>query len=131
MEAGGSPGRVPTRELIVSKQWKKLSSDGYLNLIQVDDGARIIETISNQQATEETFLVSDGNPPVRRAYYEFIAEYFGVSQIPWERSDVELGNVRGSNNKRVSNKKLVERFKITFEFPDYKTGLLHALGTVT
>ena len=125
------PGRVPTRDLIVSRQWKKLSSDGYLNLIQVDDGARIIETISNQQPVNETFLVSDGNPPLRRDYYKFIAEYFGVNEIPWEQSDVGLENVRGGNNKRISNKKLVGQFGITFEFPDYQTGLLHALGAVT
>jgi nucleoside-diphosphate-sugar epimerase len=125
------PCRVPTRELIVSKQWKKLSSDGYLNLIQVDDGAQIVETISNRPPTGETFLVSDGNPPLRRDYYEFIAQHFGVSQIPWEQSDVDLKNVRGGSNKRILNKKLVERFEITFEFPNYQTGLAHALDTVT
>ena len=37
------PDRVPTRQLIESRQWTKLAYQGHLNLIHVDDGARIIE----------------------------------------------------------------------------------------
>lgn len=121
------PGRVPTRETIELKQWKKLSAKGYLNLIHVDDGARIIEEISNQQPTGETFIVSDGRPPLRQSYYEFIAQHFGMNEIPWEQSETTAENSRSGSNKRVSNQKLVDRFGIEFKYGDYKAGLSQAL----
>jgi nucleoside-diphosphate-sugar epimerase len=121
------PGRVPTRQLIESKQWKRLSANGYLNLIYVDDGARIIDQISNQPPTGETFIVSDGHPPLRRDYYEFIANHFGLSEIPWEQSEATPENSRSGSDKRVSNQKLVDRFNVEFEFSDYKAGLSQVL----
>lgn len=121
------PGRVPTRQLIESKQWKKLSANGYLNLIYVDDGARIIDQISNLPPTGETFIVSDGHPPLRRDYYEFIANHFGLSEIPWEQAEATPENSRSGSDKRVSNQKLVDRFNVDFEFSDYKAGLSQAL----
>ena len=120
------PGRVPTRQLIESKQWKKLSAVGYLNLIHVDDGARIIEQVSNQPPSGETFIVSDGQPPLRRDYYEFIANHFGLSEIPWGQSETRSENSRSGSSKRVSNQKLVDRFHAEFAFSDYKAGLSHA-----
>ena len=122
------PGRVPTRQLIESKQWNKLSASGFLNLIHVDDGARIIEQISNRPPTGETFNVSDGHPPLRRDYYTFIANHFGLNEIPWERSDATPANSRSKSDKRVSNQKLINTFDVEFEFGDYKAGLLQSLN---
>jgi len=76
------PDRVPTRNLIQSKDWKKLSAAGYLNLIQVDDGAKIVTIVAQTEPSGETFVVSDGQPPLRKQYYEFIARQFGVAEIP-------------------------------------------------
>ena len=121
------PGRVPTRNLIQSGSWKKLSAAGYLNLIHVDDGARIVTLLADQPPTGETFLVSDGQPSLRKEYYEFIAGQFGVDEIPWEESKVKPEESRSESSKRVSNRKLMERFEFQFEFPDYRSGLKNAL----
>lgn len=121
------PGRVPTGALIVSKQWKKLSAKGYLNLIHVNDGARIIELISNQKPAGETYLVSDGNPPLRREYYDHVAKLFGVTEIPWEAAEILPESSRSGSNKRIANNKLLERFKIELEHPNFVSGLKQAL----
>ncbi len=121
------PDRVPTRQLIESKQWKKLADQGYLNLIHVDDGARIIEEISNQPPSGETFIVSDGRPPLRRDYYQFIAHHFGLPDIPWEPSEATPENSRAGSNKRASNQKLVEQLDVKFKLRDYRAGLAQAL----
>ena len=122
------PDRVPTRNLIESKDWKKLSANGFLNLVHVDDGANIVDVVSQQQPAGETYLVSDGQPPERKEYYEYIGKQFGIDKIPWEESIVDPKKSRSGSSKRISNQKLVEAFKIKFEYPDFKSGLAHALA---
>ena len=121
------PDRVPTRNLIQSKDWKKLSAAGYLNLIHVDDGAKIVTIVADTQPGGETFVVSDGQPSLRKQYYKFIAKQFGVDKIPWEESKVKPEQSRSGTNKRISNRKLMERFEIQLDFPDFKSGLKNAL----
>lgn len=122
------PQRVPTKTLIQSQQWKKISSDGYLNLVHVDDGVRIIEKVAEQAVVQETFNVSDGNPPKRKDYYRFIAEQLGLSEIPWEETETLDRKARSGSNKRVSNKKLIAQFGNIFLYENFRTGLRQALA---
>jgi len=91
--------RVPTKERIKAGEWKKLSSAGFLNLIHVDDGAKIIDRIAQTEPAGETYLVSDGN------------ECLGAEQIPWSETAVDPKAARSGSSKRISNKKLVEQFQ--------------------
>ena len=122
------PGRVPTKQRVEAGDWKKLSSAGFLNLIHVDDGAKIIDLISKTQPAGETYLVGDGNPVLRRDYYSYIAECLGMEQIPWSETEVDPKTARSGSNKRISNKKLVERFELQFDFPDFRAGLNQAMA---
>jgi len=121
------PQRVPTKALIQSQQWKKISSDGFLNLIHVDDGAEIIQKVAEQGIVQETLNVSDGNPPKRKEYYQFIAKQLGLSEIPWEETEAVNENTRSGSNKRVSNKKLVEKLGDLFQYENFRIGLQQAL----
>ena len=121
------PDRVPTKQRIESGDWKKLSSAGFLNLIHVDDGARIVDQVSKTQPAGETYLVSDGNPVLRRDYYSYIAECLGVDQIPWSETEVDPKSARSGSNKRISNKKLNDQFDIELQYPDYRSGLEQAM----
>jgi nucleoside-diphosphate-sugar epimerase len=124
------PQRVPTKALIQSEQWKKISSDGFLNLIHVDDGANIIQKVADQAIVQETFNVSDGNPPKRKEYYQFIAEQLGLSEIPWEETNSVNENTRSGSNKRISNKKLVGQLGNLFQYENFRMGLQQALTSV-
>ena len=84
-------------------------------------------TVADQPPAGETFVVSDGQPSLRKEYYEFIAEQFGVDEIPWEESEVKPEESRSGSSKRISNRKLMERFEIQLDFPDYRSGLKNAL----
>jgi len=122
------PDRVPTKQRVEAGEWKKLSSAGFLNLIHVDDGARIVDQVAKTEPAGETYLVGDGNPVLRRDYYSYIAKCLGVEQIPWSETEVDPKSARSGSNKRISNKKLVEQFDIQFDFPDYRAGLKQAMG---
>ena len=121
------PQRVPTKALIESRQWEKISSDGFLNLIHVDDGANVIQKVAERAIVSETFNVSDGNPPQRKEYYQFIAEQLGLSEIPWKETEAANENTRSGSNKRVSNKKLVGQLGNLFLYENFRTGLRQAI----
>lgn len=129
------PDRVPTKSLIETHDWKKLSSDGFLNLIHVEDGAQLISMISDVScdldAPCETFCVSDGYPVLRKDYYSFIARTLGLNTIPWEKTIVAEGKSRSGSNKRVSNKKLVMKYPFQFAYPSYREGVEQAIGAST
>ena len=120
--------RVPTKERIKAGEWKKLSSAGFLNLIHVDDGAKIIDRIAQTEPAGETYLVSDGNPVLRRDYYSYIAECLGAEKIPRSETAVDPKVGRSGSSKRISNKKLVEQFQVEFDYPDYRAGLKQAMA---
>ena len=120
--------RVPTKERIKAGEWKKLSSAGFLNLIHVDDGAKIIDRIAQTEPAGETYLVSDGNPVLRRDYYSYIAECLGAEKIPRFETAVDPKVGRSGSSKRISNKKLVEQFQVEFDYPDYRAGLKQAMA---
>ncbi|MEM9940091.1 MAG: SDR family oxidoreductase [Planctomycetota bacterium] len=122
------PGRIPTQATIASKNWDRLSGQGYLNLIQVDDGAKSVALIANQPKFE-TFHISDGNPVIRKTYYDEVAKLLGSEPIPWTNETADPTK-RGAVNKRISNAKFVSHYpNFNFDFPDYRTGLRHAMET--
>ena len=122
------PHRIPAKVLIQSQQWKKITANGFLNLIHVDDGANIIQKLAEQAIVRDTFNVSDGNPPKRKEYYQFIAEQLGVSGIPWEEAETR-GRSKGSGgNKRVANSKLVGQIGNLFQYENYRMGIEQALA---
>lgn len=135
------PDRVPTRSLIESNDWKKLSAAGFLNLIHVDDGATLTTMIANialersltsQSANElmQTFCVSDGNPVLRKKYYEEVAKILKLDQIPWEECRDDTSQTRSGSNKRVANKLLTSTLggRLPLRFPTYREGLAHAIS---
>ena len=122
------PDRVPTRQQVQEKQRNKLSPQGYLNLIHVHDAAKIVQQVAESNPAGENFLVSDGQPPLRRDYYDFIAERFSVGPIPWDPNAEAPAESRASSSKRISNAKLMERFSIELKYPSYREGLRQAFG---
>jgi nucleoside-diphosphate-sugar epimerase len=100
-----------------------------LNLIHVDDGANIIQKVSDQGIVQETFNVSDGNPPKRKQYYQFVAEQLGLTEIPWKETESANENTRSGSNKRVSNKKLVRLLGDVFRYENFQSGLQQALAS--
>jgi nucleoside-diphosphate-sugar epimerase len=128
------PGRIPLYDAVLSRQWERLSANGFLNLIHVDDGARVIERISSERCRRQLFLVSDGRPVPRREFYGLLAQLVGAGSIPWlDRRHTEIPdavrkwrNQQGSE-KRISNRNLVGDLQFSFTYLDYRSGLTSLL----
>ena len=115
--------RVPTKSLIEKRDWEKLSPHGYLNLIHQTDAVAAIEAAETHRPMQQTILCSDGNPPVRGEYYQYIADHFELGKIPWPADAKVDPNSRSANSKRISNRKMIEVLELELTHPDFKSGL--------
>lgn len=117
------PERLPQAALLKKGEPLSVAADAHLNLIHVDDIVQIIagcEAIS----TPDKLCVSDGQPVLRRDFYEYLAKQLGTDppqfQPPVPGSS-RADRARGS--KRVRNARLLERLKPSFRYPSYQDGL--------
>lgn len=118
---GGS--RVPTKTLIENRDWAKLSPHGYLNLIHQTDAVAAIATTADVKPMQEIILCSDGNPPLRKEYYQYIADQFDLGDIPWPTEAKVDPNARSANSKRINNKKMLKLLELELAHSDYQSGL--------
>lgn len=115
--------RVPTQSLIKNRDWNRLSPSGYLNLIHQMDAVNAIDATSEIRPFGQTILCSDGNPPVRADYYQYIADQFHLGNIPWPADAAPAPNSRSANSKRIANGKMLELLNLEMRHPDFKSGL--------
>ena len=123
---GGS--RVPTKTLIENRDWAKLSPHGFLNLIHQVDAVAAIAKTADVKPMQEVILCSDGNPPVRNDYYQYIADQFEIGSIPWPEQTAVDPKSRSANSKRIANEKMLKTLGLALVHPDYKSGLAELLG---
>jgi len=113
------------------KVWSQLSPAGYLNLIHMDDAVAAIDAVVTEKLTAEVFCVSDGNPSIRRDYYQFIADHFGLGPIDWSDQGAPDKNARSSSSKRIGNRKLLDATGLQLRHPDYRSGLAECFAATS
>ncbi|MBK95493.1 MAG: NAD(P)-dependent oxidoreductase [Planctomycetaceae bacterium] len=122
------PGRVPRLDLI--KQGKPLAipSEGWLNLIHVDDAVTIVDRVIKQTPQASCYLVSDGCPVLRTDYLNEIASLLRAPEIRFTEVDAQSpATQRAAGTKRISNQRLCSEFPIEWKYPSYKQALAEIL----
>ena len=122
------PNRIPRLASIRRREFKDLAHDGFINLIHVDDAAAVVCKVVEQHIYGETIHVSDGNPPLRTEFYQFISNQLGGGPIPWPSQDNKSLPVRKTNGKRLSNQKMKRLLDHSLRYPSYRSGIVDALG---
>ena len=118
------PGRIPRREDLVNGKPLAADPHAYLNLIHVDDAARVVLAVASQVEPPRTYLVSDGNPVLRGEYYAQAARLLGAPSPKFAACDERgLAASRGNTNKRINNARLVNEIGYQFLYPTYQQGL--------
>ncbi|WP_425613776.1 SDR family oxidoreductase [Anatilimnocola sp. NA78] len=121
------PDRIPRAKDLLAGKSIEAAPDGYLNLIQVVDAARIV-LLAERKPTSPCLLVADGHPVIRGEYYAELARLLNAP--PPQFAPAEAGAAmakRGSADKRVNNSRLLAELSPQFEFPDYRAGLADAV----
>ncbi|MEM9354217.1 MAG: SDR family oxidoreductase [Planctomycetota bacterium] len=124
------PGRVPFLERLKSGQPINAPSEGWLNLIHVEDAARIVQTVADAEQTAAVYCVSDGNPVVRGEYYAEAARLLGVAPPEFEKPpEGSSAAARAGASKRISNRRLQEDLGVRFAYPTHRAGLAAIIST--
>jgi nucleoside-diphosphate-sugar epimerase len=118
------PSRIPNRDDLIAGKPFSVSPDAYLNLIHVDDAARVVQSIDEHSTPPRTYVVSDGHPVVRRDYYTEAARLLGAPSPVFDAQPAKPSPYsRGATNKRINTARLLAEIPVALQFPTYKQGL--------
>jgi nucleoside-diphosphate-sugar epimerase len=130
------PGRVPHLDKLRAGEPLPVPSEGWLNLIHVDDAARIVVAAdawlasTDAAAGPHVFCVSDGAPVRRADYYREAVRLLGAppprfTSPPPDSPAAE----RAAANRRIRNEKMRLTLHVALEFPSYRQGLAAILAS--
>jgi nucleoside-diphosphate-sugar epimerase len=127
--------RVPRLDDIRAGRRIAAASDGFVNLIHVDDAAAAVLAAETRGESPRTFNISDGHPANRRAYLEEIARRLQVPPPQFVEPDETTHAAtheakrpaRGSASKRISNRRMLAELLPTLKYPSYREGLAASL----
>jgi nucleoside-diphosphate-sugar epimerase len=135
------PGRVPHLDKLRAGEPLPVPHDGWLNLIHVDDAARIVVAADAWLATQETvdsasaagphiFCVADGSPVRRDDYYREAARVLGAPPPRFVPPPPDSpAAARASANRRINNDKMRQTFAVELDCRSYREGLASILRT--
>jgi nucleoside-diphosphate-sugar epimerase len=123
------PRRIPRREELMAGKPLMADADAYLNLIHVDDAARVVLAVEARTEPPRIYLVSDGHPVVRREYYAEAARLLGAPTPVFAREeDRGRHEARGNTDKRVNNARLINEIGYQLQYSTYKQGLAASIA---
>lgn len=118
------PGRIPRVKQLQSGQAIAAPSEGYLNLIHVDDAARVVLAAEARAPGGAVYCVSDGQPVVRREYYERLARLTGSPPPTFAPPPPDSpASQRAGSSKRVRNERMLRDLHVRLVYPSYREGL--------
>lgn len=108
------PGRLPRLDDLRAGRPIAADPESWLNLIHVDDAARIVLAVADSPAPAPLYVVSDGHPIRRREWYTRLAERAGSPAPVWDPAAVRS---RGGD-KRVNPARLFTDMRIELVHPN-------------
>jgi nucleoside-diphosphate-sugar epimerase len=110
------PGRIPRSADLLAGKPLAAHPDTHLNLIHVDDAARIV-LLAECAAAPRTYVVSDGHPVLRRDYFAALARLLGAPAPTFIAPPADEPPQRGASDRRASNAQLVRELRPEFAYP--------------
>jgi nucleoside-diphosphate-sugar epimerase len=118
------PGRIPRAGELIAGRPIDAPSQGWLNLIHVEDAAKMVLLAEERAIAPRTFVVSDGHPVSRGDYYMELARLLGAPPPRFAAPDSETPAAqRAMADKRVHPRRMFEELQPTLQFPDFRAGL--------
>lgn len=123
------PGRIPYLNKLRAGEPIAAPSEGWLNLIHVDDAASIVlatepQASPLQRTGPKVFCISDGHPIIRGDYYREVARLINAPPPQFTTPDpASPAAARARSDKRIANAKLLKEINYRFAFPSYREGL--------
>ena len=124
------PGRIPFLKKLEAGEPIAAPQAGHLNLIHVDDAARVVAAVANcADPIPPVLCVSDGQPPLRGDYYREVARLIGAPTPTFvEPAAGSPRAARAASDKKVRNNLMKQQLGLQLDYPDYQAGLASILG---
>ncbi|MFN0021214.1 MAG: SDR family oxidoreductase [Pirellulaceae bacterium] len=118
------PGRIPRAADLQAGRPIDAPAEGWLNLIHVDDAARIVLLADQNAAVPNLFCVSDGSPAQRGDYYRELARLLSAPEPQFVTPDLNSpAFLRAGSDKRVRPAKLFRELEPQLLYPSCREGL--------
>lgn len=122
------PGRIPLAAKLKEGHPLSVPQQGFLNLVHVGDIARLVLRLMTVAMQQNLYVFSDGMPVARLEFYTYLARLCGVEKPQFIDPEPTDSRARRATSKRVDPSRIVRELRFEYRFPDYRTGLVDALG---
>jgi len=123
------PGRIPRKADLLAGRPIAAPREGYMNLIHVDDAADVVLAAEARATPPRTYLVSDGHPVGRRAYYTELAGLLGSPPPTFVDPPAEAPAARRAQaDKRINNARMLTELGVRLRYPTCHAGLAAILA---
>jgi nucleoside-diphosphate-sugar epimerase len=123
------PGRIPRSQDLLAGKPIDAPATGWLNLIHVDDAARIVLLAEQRAAPPALYVVSDGQPVVRGDYYRELARLLGAPPPQFVEPAADSPAAQGAaSDKRVDPRRMFADLAPALRYPSYREGLAAIVG---
>jgi len=120
------PGRLTRRiDALRSAESVLDDPDAFINLIHIDDAVGAVLACEKRGRPGTTYLVSDGNPILKREFYGLMADRLGAPEPTFSTDSKGSPEQFG---KCCSNARLRDELMTELRFPTAEAGLAHALA---
>ncbi len=118
------PGRIPRAADLQTGRPIDAPAEGWLNLIHVDDAARIVLLADQRAAFPNLYCVSDNSPVQRGDYYRELARLLSAPEPRFVSADPSSpASLRAGSDKRIRPAKLFRDLAPQLLYPSYREGL--------
>lgn len=116
------PGRLLRRQTIEKGDPIVGDADKWLNLIHVEDGARVILATEANGRAGRFYNVCDDHPVRRRYFYATLARTLGAPE-PTFVTPPDAPPPHEKAHRRINNRRMKEELRVDLHYPDYDQGL--------
>ncbi len=121
------PGRILRRAALERAEAIQADPTKYLNLIHIEDAARVAVAALDRGQADQIYLASDDRPIQRGEYYQLAAELVGAPAPRFEPLPVRSEATRAEANRKIKNQRMKVDLGVSLKYPDIQTGLPAAL----
>ncbi|MBY0587831.1 SDR family oxidoreductase [bacterium] len=111
------PGRWIGVERLKKSEPILADPDGWLNLVHGDDGAHVVEAARMHGQGGKTYVVSDGEPILRRDFYQRLAKLAGTPEPTFNSSQA----ARHRGDRRINPARMREDLRPQWKFPNFES----------
>ena len=118
------PGRIPRSQDLLAGKPIDAPAAGWLNLIHVEDAARIVLLAEERAQPPKLYVVSDGQPAQRGDYYRELARLLGAPTPQFTEPPADSPAAqRAASDKRISPRRLFAELQPKLNYLSYREGL--------